>query len=225
MKVTPEHKRELMELNKWVEFVQYKETLISNGGKPADSHRKAISYFLGEAALESIAPKRSGRKPGSTVKKAKIKKPTPEEVEAVFGFSATPVEKPAVKRESRKGKTQVAKMPVSPLIEMAALEEFEGREAGEVEIVRWIARNMDIKGIKPSDCPDPAAWTILNQCRSNAMFRNTFLTTVWVRIIPSKSQLDDNSDAGKMDGEPQLKTLEKIQQMRDKAISETGRVS
>ncbi len=91
-----------------------------------------------------------------------------------------------------------------------------GKAAGEPEVVRWVARNIDNADPSPEECPDPFAWTLLRDCRSNPAFRQFFVEKLWSKLIPSRSQLDATTTAV-MDGKPTIDLIRRIQKMRDKA--------
>jgi hypothetical protein len=107
--------------------------------------------------------------------------------------------------------------PGLPGTQAASLSDFAGREASEVDIIRWVARNMDVVDVRPSDCPDAAAWSLLNQCRMNAMFRAEFWRSMYTKIIPSRGQLGDDAGGGKGDGSLTVALIEKLLAMKVKA--------
>ena len=92
----------------------------------------------------------------------------------------------------------------------ACLADFEGKDAGEVEIIRWVARYMDIVDVKPSDCPDPAAWSLLSACRRSPAFAASFWQSMYTKIIPSRSQLEAKAPDGSIDGADQVGVIERI---------------
>ncbi len=91
-----------------------------------------------------------------------------------------------------------------------------GRKAGEQEIVRWVARNVDNPVPIPEECPDPFAWTLLRRCREEPEFVGFFIEKLWVKLIPSRSQLDTDG-VGEFDGQPTLDLIKRIEAIRDKA--------
>ena len=92
-------------------------------------------------------------------------------------------------------------------------------KATELEIVRWVARAIDDPHVKPSQCPDPFAWTLLRQCRGDPSFCSSFIEKLWSKLIPSRSQLDQG-DTKAVDGQVTMDLIDRITAMRDKA---TGR--
>lgn len=105
--------------------------------------------------------------------------------------------------ECSKGDLSAAELELAP-------EGLADRAGSEVEIIRWVARNIDNHMPTELDCPDPFAWTLLRQCRSNPMFVTFFIEKLWVKLIPSKAQLIEPNDDGPIDGAHTLEILEKI---------------
>jgi hypothetical protein len=108
---------------------------------------------------------------------------------------------------------------IPDVVKSALLSDFEGREASEVEIIRWVARYMDIADVTPEMCPDPAAWSLLNACRRNPVFAVEFWRSVYTKIIPSRSQLEGKMGDGLMDGKVQVEIIDKILVLKQKAES------
>ena len=103
----------------------------------------------------------------------------------------------------------------APII-TTSLADFGDREASEVEIIRWVVRYMDVADIKPEHCPDPAAWTYLNECRKSPAFRSSFLLQVWPKIVPSRAQLEDVAGR-KFDGAADMEIIDQIIAARERA--------
>lgn len=91
----------------------------------------------------------------------------------------------------------------------AVKADFAGRTASEVEVIRWVMRNLDIADIQPADCPDAGAWTLYNECRRSPMFRANFMLQVWPKILPNKAQLEEPG-AGPVDGARQIEVIDQI---------------
>lgn len=75
--------------------------------------------------------------------------------------------------------------PLMPL----APPELAGRTSDEPTIIRWVANNVDANP-DPETCPAPFAWTLLRACRAHPGFLAIFLEKCWVKLIPSKAQLE-----------------------------------
>ena len=92
-----------------------------------------------------------------------------------------------------------------------------GKSCSEPEIIRWVARNIDNPEAGPDDCPDPFAWTLLKQCRSDPEFVTFFIEKLWVKLLPTGANRDRNDTGGALDGRVTLDILERIMSIRDKA--------
>ena len=93
-----------------------------------------------------------------------------------------------------------------------------GKTASHSEILKWVARNMEIRP-SMADCPDPTAWNLLETCRSNPSFKVDFWKSLWSKLIPTKTQLNDDDDE-EPDGTLQVAMIEKIQSIRRKIEKE-----
>jgi hypothetical protein len=96
---------------------------------------------------------------------------------------------------------------------------FADKKAPAVECVLWVARSMDLSDVKQEDAPDPLAWTLLQECQSNAGFRvDVFWKTLFPKVIPARSAIQDEGEGGdKVDGQPTMDLLDRLAGMRDRA--------
>lgn len=108
----------------------------------------------------------------------------------------------------------------SPRPMFASHDDFAGKEASEVEIIRWVARWMCVADVTPADCPDAAAWNLRNQCLADSEFKADFWRTMYPKIIPSRGLLDGDNDKPPVDGLPQVDMIEKL--LAVKAEAEGG---
>lgn len=179
-KVCTEHKKRLLAMGKWPEFVLFRDELKANGVKPAESNRLAVLKFLGEEAASHPGEDRICRK-GVAAKPvvipAAVGVDVPVEVSEDVGGPSPAVCAPAPKLDS----TPAAFSPPSMAGEVP--EDVSGREASGAEIVMWVVRNLDVQGVRAEDCPDPAAWTYLKQCRDSAIFRQNFMLQVGLKSL------------------------------------------
>lgn len=187
-KVSSEHKVRLLAEGKWLDFVAFRDQLKNAGATPNEANRRALDQFLGNSAKAAS---------GSTV---------------LEGGTAAP---------EASGDRQENPPPLAPPAERpngsAVMSDFEGKEAGEVEIIRWVARYMDVSDVKPTDCPDPAAWSLLWACRRSPIFATEFWRSMYTKIIPSRSQLDAKP-GDELDGTPLVATINRILDAREKAL-------
>jgi hypothetical protein len=192
-KIKPEHKDRMMRIGVWPQFWAELVASIADGEPDKVAKRRLIAKYLGI---------RCGRP-----KAVLVDLPADGGTDIEFG-SETPARREA-KLEREKEEAQ---------LKMKCLSAFEGREASEVEIIRWVVRNMDVKDVGVKDCPDPAAWTFLKECRASANFRQTFLAQVWAKILPAR--VSTNGDEGKnvVDGSDTISMIEKIQALRGGAV-------
>jgi len=106
-----------------------------------------------------------------------------------------------------------------------SLSAFTGKEANEVESIRWVARNMTVSGVRAEDCPDPAAWGLLAACREFPPFRLEFWKTMYTKILPTRSQKDGDTGRGEYDGQRQVELCDQLLQFKVDAVGEARAAS
>ena len=114
----------------------------------------------------------------------------------------------------KKKAESTAKLPELPAV---TRNQFRRKEANEIEVIRWVARNMDIRDVKPADCPDAAAWRLLKKCRESRLFEQLFWQSMWTKVVPSRTQLEKESGPSEMDGTQEIATIDKIRVAAQKA--------
>jgi len=94
------------------------------------------------------------------------------------------------------------------------------KTASEVEIIRWVAQNIDNPKVTVKSCPAPFAWTLLRQCRGNDAFISWFTDKLWSKLIPTRAQFGDEEGVLSLDGTQTLEVLDKLS-----AISKAAKAS
>jgi len=89
----------------------------------------------------------------------------------------------------------------------------------ELEILRWVFENMEVRGILPKDAPSPGAYALLKHCRNNVQTKTKFYSDMWSRTIPTKSRLDEEQRKVD-DGDKCIMTLDRIIQLSKEAKGE-----
>jgi len=111
-----------------------------------------------------------------------------------------------------------------PILDSVKLADFEGRAATEAEIIRWVARHMEIADVTPKDCPDPVAWNMLVHCRKFSAAKNEFWRTTYPKLLPSRNQLEEVK-TDDYDGKSMVDVIEQVQKIRegvDKLVGAEG---
>lgn len=98
------------------------------------------------------------------------------------------------------------KAPKPDTIPLTDPTPFIGKELDEASTVRWVAASMAL-GVKPEAAPSAAAWGLLLWAREHS---DSFWQTVYTKILPSKSQLDQGAGKMRDDGSEILATLDRI---------------
>lgn len=95
---------------------------------------------------------------------------------------------------------------------------FEGKEANEAEVIRWVAANLTNSDARPEDAPSATAWSLLADCQRFPQFRIDFWKSLWTKLV-SKGQIDagDDEDEGNYDGEVTVNTINDIWRIKEQA--------
>jgi len=96
------------------------------------------------------------------------------------------------------------------LSSVSAMISLGKRKASEVDVIRWVAQNIDNPIACAEDCPAPFAWTLLRQCRGDGGFITWFTEKLWSKLIPNKVDMGDDDGGGADDGAKTLEVLDKL---------------
>lgn len=176
-KVRTEHKETLLAMGKWPEFVLHRDELKAGGVSSMEANRLAVLKFLGEAAALTASEDRIGRVSRKAVEKPLKARDSGER-----------------KRDSSLFSIEVAGVPPASEGEIP-LKSFGGKEASGSEIVLWVIRNLEVAEVKESDCPDPAAWAYLRQCKESPLFKQNFMLQVGLKSLLRIEGEGDGVDA------------------------------
>ena len=97
---------------------------------------------------------------------------------------------------------------------------FAGKISDIRKDIEWVAENMDIGGLKPGMAPSATAWSFLKACREDAQMKADFYKTIWPKLLPSKSALEEQ-ERFKDDGRKVLNILEKVEDASNRAVEKS----
>jgi len=98
------------------------------------------------------------------------------------------------------------------------LEQFAGREkTSTLAIVEWVFDNIDMLDVTPDMAPCAGAWSLLLRVRKHPDLLKEFYRSIWVRILPSKTEIEQLQRFAD-DGREQLTLIDRIQQARTNAV-------
>lgn len=98
---------------------------------------------------------------------------------------------------------------------------FEGKSAGVVDAINWVAENLTAGDTKPETAPSAVAWNMLTWAKSSPAATERFWDNMVGKLIPRRSSLED-SDKVSDDGRQLFGLLEDVRTMRAEAITETA---
>lgn len=98
---------------------------------------------------------------------------------------------------------------------LCSKDDFEDVEAcGSVQSVAWVFDNLALRDLQPSDAPSPGAWGLVCWVRETPGNRTEFYRTIWPKLLPSRTQIDDGAD-WRDDGRKQLSEIDQILRYAD----------
>lgn len=85
-----------------------------------------------------------------------------------------------------------------------------------LEDLRWVFQALGAKDLTPEDAPSPGAWALLTDLQGDELARKSFYTTVYPKLLPPKSQMDQDDDHAD-DGRGQFRIIEGLLREPDDA--------
>ena len=178
-------KSRLEKSNLWADFCIHRDWLIEQGETPVEAKERAVEAFL---------PRLEGWERENPTKK------DDEKAAAPFAAAQEPPESDCCPDEGASPSPSLPKAEVErrkkakPQTSLIATDEFMSRECDIVEEIRWVAKNLEIheSQLRKEDAPSAEAWSMLCSYRKN---KEDFWKEVFIRIIPSRAQLDNRDEA------------------------------
>ena len=78
----------------------------------------------------------------------------------------------------------------SAVVSGASKSVFGGKKVATVKVVEWVASNMQVEDVSPSDAPSSEAWGMLVWARRSPMNESQFWGTIYAKLLPSRSQME-----------------------------------
>lgn len=69
------------------------------------------------------------------------------------------------------------------------------KKVSEVEVIRWVAENVQNFKVTEKDAPNITAWTLLSLCRKEESFLIDFMRNIWTKLLPRGSFVDDEEQS------------------------------
>jgi len=76
--------------------------------------------------------------------------------------------------------------------------------------MEWVYRNVMVKGLRPDDAPDPGAWALLHEVKTNPQTRSEFYKNIITKLLPNRAQIE-REDMTADDGAETLKLIAEIE--------------
>ena len=187
-KISSDLKAKLIEEGRWTEFVRYRQDLKAGGSSSVTAHKAAVDHFFNNAPEKSsesgsVNPK-SAQSATESAQSVEKRRPIPDVPADVRSGSSSKPAEPTVKT----GGSDYAELPP------VQSSDFEGRVANEVDVIRWVAANMEIQDPNPADCPSSSAWGLLAHCRSSNVARSEFWKQTYPKLLPSRAKMEEQQE-------------------------------
>lgn len=101
-----------------------------------------------------------------------------------------------------------------PALPIVSPDVFGEGGCGEAEIIRWVASNLYLKDVRPSDCPGAIAWNMLTFLRDNPSSIADFWKSTYVKLLPSRSQVEEVKRTS-FDGADLVDVIDELVRMAD----------
>jgi hypothetical protein len=96
---------------------------------------------------------------------------------------------------------------------------FAGKKVPTVKVVEWVASNMQVVDVSPSDAPSSEAWGMLVWARRSPMNESQFWGSIYAKLLPSRSAIEAEQRYSD-DGRRIEETAERLLRMRGDSESQ-----
>jgi hypothetical protein len=185
----------------WKQFVEVRERLKKDGMPPADAWLEAAreldSEMWGHVGGVGVLDLPHGR--SAPPQEARVE--PDQDQEGVQGESEPVVSKPAQAGEA------------------ATKAVFAGKKVATVKVVEWVASNMQVADVIPSDAPSSEAWGMLVWARRSPVNESQFWGSIYAKLLPSRSAIESEQRYSD-DGIRMEETATRLLKMRDDTESQ-----
>jgi hypothetical protein len=104
-------------------------------------------------------------------------------------LSEIPVDPPVLKDLPR-GRSEEVKVERVVSGGGATKAVFAGKKVATVKVVEWVASNMQVEDVSPSDAPSSEAWGMLVWARRSPLNESQFWGSIYAKLLPSRSAIE-----------------------------------
>lgn len=185
-------KFELKESGLWSAYIKRRDTLKAGGMRPVDARK---------CAEEDLTPQLNKWRDAKFGNDA-----MPEESNPVISIDI-PERLPSALTYNE----SVEALPTGT----STTVQFEGKTASIVEAIQWVSQNLENTNVTPEDAPCSEAWGMLVNYAQSAIRKADFWEKVFVKLIPSRSQLDTDKVVD-VDGIKIVDAIDRLIAIREK---------
>jgi len=214
-KLREDLKQQLKEAGQWDEYIRYRDELKGQGISPKEAQFKAVEKFFNnppEVIGQSGKTFKGKNEESSGSLANKGSESSSEKSGTVIGGVSV----------QGQAETNCGPSTGSTPLFFVDLEVFEGKQATEVEVIRWVARNMMVSNPSTEECPDSTAWALLAHCRMSPLALAEFWKTTYTKLLPSRAQMEVQKGDNETDGSKALEVIEDLLKISEEAKRSCG---
>ena len=184
----------------WKQFVDVRERLKKDGMPPADAWLEAARELDSEM-WGNVGGQSSTR------------------LDLPYGRSAPLAGEPDQDQEGVQGESEPVVSKPAQAGEAATKAVFAGKKVATVKVVEWVASNMQVEDVLPSDAPSSEAWGMLVWARRSPVNESQFWGSIYAKLLPSRSAIESEQRYSD-DGIRMEETATRLLKMRDDTESQ-----
>lgn len=212
--LTPKHKEALLNAGLWADFCVLVEEL-KRTMTPTAATTEALGRLLPDGCEAAIPEPERSYDP--TEAPDDVTPPQP-------GGGDRPRKPPESQKQA--GSAPAPRRPVSGQVVMGkgdvTTAMFRGKKASTLEVIQWVADNLELVDVTPAMCPRSSAWTVLKMCRDYPSFKVEFVKTYLTKTV-EKITPDDGKKT-ELDGQPTIDMIDRIMEAGRAALRGSSEV-
>ena len=227
----------------WREFTEIREKMKLIGMRPTDAWFEAAKKlsperwesvlvkdvkesFTASRSKKMYVPQEFGLKPHVKKRKKSLVEEIGESLmknPELDGSEVKPEVKPEVKQRLKLDVKDEESVVVDDLPKGSSPTKalFGGKKVATVKVVEWVASNMQVVDVLPSDAPSSEAWGMLIWARRSPPNESQFWGSIYAKLLPSRSAIEAEQRYSD-DGVRLEDTVSRLLKMKDEAETKRG---
>jgi len=99
-------------------------------------------------------------------------------------------------------------------VTLTAAEEFVSTNSRDARrTIMWVFDHWKLEDVTERDAPSSGAWFLVEQMRHSQAFVNEFYRSIWPKLLPTRTQLDELAAKNKDDGRATCDLIDNVEAM------------